>query len=193
MPFHWPEFDNDDPRFMRCATELIGGMVAGMGIPRYQTFRIDNWFGPNWLGFCGKMLGAFGVAKSRNIVIPPFVQNRLTAQSLFVRQPDGGYTYEGDGPKVHHIGKSESNFKNYAHEAAPDTTLVWISGNSRLNQRGSIMAYKPGPENYMMFYVEYQNKNDEWTISQHKNMPPGIADFLRAQSVRYQETLVGLA
>ena len=48
MPFHWPEFDNDDPGFMLCATELVNGILGGMALPplpRYQTFRIDNWFG----------------------------------------------------------------------------------------------------------------------------------------------------
>jgi hypothetical protein len=141
----------------------------GNRLRHYQTFRIDNWFGPKWFGFCGKLVGAVGVANDRNVVIPPFVQNRLTAQSLFVRDDDGSYSHQGDGPKVHNIGTSESNFKNHARDAAPDTTLFWISGNSMRNGRGSIMSYKPGPTNYWMFYVEYQNESRD-----------PIGDFLRS-------------
>lgn len=187
MPFNWPVFDSDDPGFMLCATELVCGIVGGMALPRYQTFRIDNWFGPKWLGFCGKLVGAVGVANSRNVVIPPFVQNRLTAQSLFVRNDDGRYSFHGDGPQIHNIGSSKSNFKNYARDIAPDTILFWISGNSKSNRRGSLMSYKPGPDNYWMFYVEYQKNDGDWSVSQHKQMPPGIADMLRSQSVRYTD------
>lgn len=185
MPFNWPDFDNDDPVFMRCATELVHGIVGGMALPRFQTFRIDNWFGPKWLGFCGKLVGAVGFVNYHNVVIPPFVQNRITAQSQFVRNDDGSYSHQGAGPQIHNIGRSESNFKNYARDAAPDTTLFWISGNTTANRRGSIMCYKPGPENYWMFYVEYQSKDGDWSIAQHKRMPPMIADMLRGQSIRY--------
>lgn len=185
MPFNWTEYENDDPDFLLCATELVHGIVEGMAPPRYQTFRIDNWFGPKWLGFCGKLVGAVGVANFREVVVPPFVQHRLTAQSLFVREDDGKYSHQGDGTQIHNIGTSESNFKNYARDAAPDTTLFWISGNSIPNRRGSIMSYMPGPESYWLFYVEFQNKDGNWSISQHKQMPPKIVEMLRAQSVRY--------
>jgi hypothetical protein len=185
MPFHWPEFENDDPAFMNCAVEMVHGVVGGMGLPRYQVFRIDNWFGPKWLGFCGKLVGVLGVSNFRNVVIPPFVQNRLTAQSLFERDDHGSYSYEGNGPQIHNRGTSKANFTNFARVAAPDTTLFWISGNSMANRRGSIMSYKPGPGNYWMFYIEFQAKDGEWSVAQQKQMPPEIAEMIRAQSVRY--------
>ena len=185
MTFNWAEFDNDDPEFTLNACELVRGIVGGFQLPRYQIFRIDNWFGPKWLGFCGKLVGAVGASNFKNVVIPPFVQNRLTAQSLFERDMNGNYSHLGDGPKIHTIGPSAANFKNYARDAAPNTTLFWISGNSIANERGSIMSYKPGTDAYWMFYVEYAKKNGIWVLSQHKQMPSKIADMLKEQSHRY--------
>ncbi|NLY02288.1 MAG: hypothetical protein GXY83_39890 [Rhodopirellula sp.] len=183
MAFDWPEFDNDDSNFMTCVEELAHGLC--FAVPRFQIFRVDNWFGPKWLGFCGKVVGAVGCHQLGNVVVPPFVQNRLTAQSLFVRNESGGYDCVGEGPQIHHIGASSHNLRNRAKNAAPDTTLIWISGKSLANRRGSFMIYSPGPKNYLAFYVEFQKKDSEWSVSQHKDISPSMVAFFRGQAYRF--------
>ena len=186
MNLHWPESPDDDPGYMKCAKELVAG-VATMS-SRFYVFRINNWFGPKWLGFCGKVMGAFGVAEMGKVVVPPFVQSRITAQSLFEANGEGAFIYRGSGPQIHHVGRSIDNSENLASKAAPQTTLFWISGNSLANGRGTVMVYRPGPENYLTFYVEFQKRNDQWSVSQHKDITPEMVPIFQSWAVKYMES-----
>lgn len=170
--------EDDDPEFV-AIVELVVRGVSGFHKPRqFQVFRINNWFGPKWLGFCARVVGAAGFRNFTNVVVPPFVQNRLTAQSLFVCRPDGQYEYSGDGPQIHHVGKSSENFKNLVRVRTPETMLFWFSGNTKKNKRGSLMAYMPGRSDGM-WYLEFQ-KQEEWSISQQIDFPPAINELIRS-------------
>src|SRR5262245_40999643 len=58
---------------------LANGIVNHHRVPELFLIKIDNWFGPKWLNFCGQWLGAVGVWK-RPVSIPPFVPNRVLWQ-----------------------------------------------------------------------------------------------------------------
>jgi len=159
-----PPFEADDVHFLIEADRIVRGVVAMHSPPRILVFRIDNWFGEKWLRFSGKALGALGVWDNTHTVVPPFVQNRITAQSLFEQTVGNQYSYAGAGPQIHHDGPSSHNLTNRAKRRAPDTALFWFSGNSKLNGRGSIMGYTPTPKQYWGWYLEF-SRSPDWKIS----------------------------
>ncbi|HBE68796.1 MAG TPA: hypothetical protein DDW52_11675 [Planctomycetaceae bacterium] len=157
-------YDDDNVDFIAEVDCVIRGVVGMYTPPRFMVFRINNWFGDNWLQFTGKALGAIGVWQKTRATVPPFVQNRITAQSLFERSSDNQYVHVGTGPNIHNDGPSSHNFGNHVLTTAPDTSLFWYSGNSKRNGRGSIMGSTPSPKKYWWWYLEYVAA-DPWRLS----------------------------
>lgn len=157
-------FDDDDVHFLAEVDHVIRGVVGIHLPPRFMVFRIDNWFGDKWLRFAGKAIGALGVWHDFRATVPPFVQNRITAQSLFELSNDRQYSHAGTGPNIHNDGPSSHNFGNRATTSVPDTALFWFSGKSETNGRGSIMGYTPSPDKYWGWYLEFV-ASDSWKVS----------------------------
>ena len=66
---------------------------------------------------------------------------------------------------------SKANLKRLATAVAPGEAIVWYSGNSAANQRGSLMAYIPSGDAYRTFYVQLL-ANPQWVVAQVKGMSP---------------------
>ena len=181
-----PTFDDDDVHFLTEVDRVIRGVVAMHPPSRFMVFRIDNWFGGKWLRFAGKELGAFGVWHNTRATVPPFVQNRITAQSFFERSNDDQYAHAGTGPNIHNDGPSSHNFGNRALTTAPDTSLFWFSGNSKSNGRGSIMGYTPSPDKYWGWYLEFVMA-DPWKVSKQVDFHDNELALARDRMV----TLIG--
>lgn len=186
MILKMPDFGDDDPGFLTSVDQVIRGVVGTFKPPQFQVFRINNYFGLKWLGFCGKLVGALGCRNFTNVVIPPFVQNRLTARSYFVRNANESYEYLGEGLQIHHVGKSSDNFRNFAATNAPETDLFWFSGNTLKNKRGSLMGYSPG-KSYWLWYLEFHKKGDRWSISKQHDLPLSIIEIMKSQAVSIDE------
>jgi hypothetical protein len=166
-----PPFPDDDAGFLSVVDRLVRGVV-GLHLPqRFLVFRIDNWFGDRWLRFSGKALSALGVRNSSHVVVPPFVQNRITAQCCFERSGDAQYSYVGAGANIHHDGPSSQNLINRAKAQAPEAALFWFSGNSKANGRGSIMGYTPCPEKYWSWFLEY-SRSPDWRLATQIDFHP---------------------
>ncbi len=182
-----PSFNTDDDHFLIEANKVICGVVS-IHLPlQFMVFHIDNWFGDKWLGFEGKILGAFGVSNKSISVIPPFVQNRITTQSLFQRTDDQKYSYSGEGPQIYHQGKSSENFNNHLETNILETALFWVSGNSAINGRGSIMGYVPVKDKYWGWYLELSQLLN-WNISKQIGIHNHEIEMLTKQMI----TLTGL-
>jgi len=98
-----PAFD-DAPDFVKQVEQVVNGIIHRHSPEIVVLLKIDNWFGSNWLGFSGKLLGALGIwsepynQSADNIRIPPFVPSRVVSQRRFV-----GPSYEEiDGGKPIH-------------------------------------------------------------------------------------------
>src|SRR5690242_3368463 len=57
--------------FVDRVDRLLVGLACVARPTAIHVVKIDNWFGPKWLGFSHKVSGAFGVA-SADLVVPPF-------------------------------------------------------------------------------------------------------------------------
>lgn len=90
VPERWTRHDDkDDPAF----TKFVDGLTAMFAAQVKTVFlvRVDNWFGPKWLGFQARVSGAFGVraqnaaTQSGPAVIPPFKPSRIVSERRFIR------------------------------------------------------------------------------------------------------------
>lgn len=58
---------------------LLRGITTTQAPKDLILIRIDNWFGPKWLRFSGKILGAAGLW-NKTLTVPPFVPNRVVSE-----------------------------------------------------------------------------------------------------------------
>jgi hypothetical protein len=154
--------DQDDaPKFIAEVQNLSDGLLRTYLPPALVVIKIDNWFGPRWLNFSGKALGALGILKTR-LTIPPFVPNRVVSQQTFL-----GPSYDElvAGRPIHIHTKSMSALKRYIADVAPGVAILWYSGRSGKSGQGSMMAHFPTPDEYLPLYVRWVSR-DSWQVTQ---------------------------
>lgn len=146
--------ETDAPEFMATTEAILLRIESGRPRQIYVV-RIENWFGRKWAGFAGKVMGALGVAYFDDLVVPPFVPNRVTAQSCYeLSSATGEYSLAGRGSELHLDQTSSQNLRRKVAELFPGVAFLWFSSNSAVNGRGSVMAYVPSPSGHERWFVE---------------------------------------
>ncbi|HEY1937489.1 MAG TPA: hypothetical protein VGJ33_06120 [Candidatus Angelobacter sp.] len=74
---------DDSPEFINEINTTLNGVLRSTAPQEFTLVKIDGWFGPKWLSFSGKVLGALPVWKD-NLTVPPFVPNRVITQRTFL-------------------------------------------------------------------------------------------------------------
>jgi hypothetical protein len=163
---------DDATEFVEQIERAVNGLLSRYS-PRIVTvIKIDNWFGKRWLGFCGKFMGVAGVTlkthshPTDNIAIPPFVPERVVLQHRFAA-PD--YAEIDAGEPVHKHIPSRVALRRKVAVAVPRTALVWYSGNSKANGRGSLMIYLPLGSSYWPLYVSLKDAAP-WRVTECCNI-----------------------
>jgi hypothetical protein len=64
-----PAFD-DAPDFVKQVEQVVNGIIHRHSPEIVVLPKIDNWFGSNWLGFSGKLLGALVFGANPTISLP---------------------------------------------------------------------------------------------------------------------------
>jgi hypothetical protein len=170
---------DDAPEFVNLVENAVNGILHRYSPPTLVLIKIDNWFGSRWLGFRGKFIGAAGVTNNVNkrplddIAIPPFVPERVVSQRRFIA-PHFDEVEAGESIQKHI--PSRLALRRNAALAAPDNALIWYSGNSKANGRGSLMAYLPLDSTYWPWFVDLE-KSDPWRITEIRGIKAG--DFTR--------------
>jgi hypothetical protein len=153
-----PEQD-DAHDFVALVEQSVNGILRQNAPLSLVLIKVDNWFGPKWLGFSGKMLGAFGAWQPK-LTIPPFVPNRIVSERRFVAPV---YSEAAMHRPIHLCIPSKIARTRSVSEVAPGAALVWFSGDSKKSARGSVMAYVPAGESYWSLYVGY-TKRESWRV-----------------------------
>lgn len=161
--------DTDSSQFVRHIAQFIDVIVEDIRPPRFCVIKVDNWFGPKWLAFSHKAMGAFGVA-SQDLVIPPFVPNRILSEKGFTRIESGAFAPDDTICPFHVEQTHHDNTARKLSTHYPDAPIFWWSGRSAFNGRGSFMAYVCGPEGHTPWYVELIGP-DTW----HPSVKKGIS------------------
>ena len=76
----------DSAEFMRKVQALVVGGARDNMLARLYVIRIDNWFGPKWMHFAGKVsVGKHFYAGIHKVTlhVPPFVPHRVVAERVF--------------------------------------------------------------------------------------------------------------
>lgn len=161
--------NTDTTEFTSRVEEIIISVILVTSPKELYVVKIDNWFGPKWVAFSHKVLGAFGVA-CRDLTIPPFVPNRVISETFFVLGETGGGYEERTAVKHLHINQSsDANANRKLSRLLPNAAIFWWSGNTGNNGRGSLMAYLPTPDGHVPWYVGFSEK-DTWHVSVTKGI-----------------------
>ena len=142
--------------------ETVLARVASVQPPGIHITRIDGWFGERWIGFSGKAMGAFGVHHLEEMNIPPFVPSRVITSS-YLKLVGGGYEPSESPLQLHIHQRSEANFRRKVRELVPSDAMIWFSGGSESDGRGSILAYVPSPQGHSPWFVSAV-RDPSWRI-----------------------------
>lgn len=133
----------DSAEFMRKAQALVVGVARDYESARLYVIRVDNWFGPKWMHFAGKVsVGKHFYAGIHKVTlhVPPFVPHRVVAERVFA-----GPGYDGTiaRPPLHIECTSMLALTRRIADVDKEAAFVWFSGQSEVQKRGSIMVYLP--------------------------------------------------
>ena len=133
----------DSAEFMRMVQALVVGVVRDYEPARLCVIRVDNWFGPKWMHFAGKVsVGKHFYAGIHKVTlhVPPFVPHRVVAERVFAG-PD--YDETVARPPLHIECASMLALTRRIADVDKEAAFVWFSGQSEVQKRGSIMVYLP--------------------------------------------------
>ena len=132
----------DDPAFLKIVCQFAKYAAKQHSLALVLAIRIDHWFGENWLGFQGKILGAAGVHNrllSDDLVVPPFHPNRVKAITRLDRTESGAFTsMQVPVEAIHAKRTCESNTRNYIRDSG---IYCWYSGDTDKTSSASLMVY----------------------------------------------------
>lgn len=152
---------NDDSEFIGIFENITKYYVKDLAPDEMYSIKIDSWFDYKWRNFQGKVLGAFGVRNEDQLVVPPFIPDRVVEQHFFEKE-DCSYIPK-EVPALHIYQNSGENVFRRLKGTNRTRLFVWFSGNSKVNSRGSVMIYRIGKESNHTIYISFLKK-DEWQI-----------------------------
>lgn len=120
----------DSPEFMRKVRAIATG-VARVYLPAcLYVVRIDNWFGPRWMQFAGKVsVGKHFYAGIHKVTlhVPPFVPDRVVAERVCAG-PE--YDETVARPPLHIECTSMLALTRRIADVDKEAAFVWFSGQS---------------------------------------------------------------
>jgi len=133
----------DSAEFMKKVQALVVGGARDYEPARLYVIRIDNWFGPKWVHFAGKVsVGKHFYAGIHKVTlhVPPFVPHRVVAERVFAGP---NYDETVARPPLHIECASMLALSRRIADVDKEAAFVWFSGQSEVQKRGSIMVYLP--------------------------------------------------
>src|SRR5262245_18520105 len=145
----------DDPQFVEMVQRIIAQLVTKTFPAKIFVMKTDNWFDHKWLNFSGigsvrfddfrlEIDTALDEFSQDKTTFPPFNPNRIIGEWYFLRTTQGDYLPSLDSPYVHErkLAPIAHNLHKRVTDFADSAVFVWLSSNTKSNQRGSIMVYE---------------------------------------------------
>lgn len=132
--------------------------------------RIDHWFGPRWLGFCGKLYGIAGVRTRRGtarLTVPPFHPHRVQFAREFHLGEGGAFVDRGPDSSLHDWRNSHDNINRSMRRGV----YGWSSGDTASTGRGAVMVYVVTPHWSTAWYAGFERRT-EWCLTTTKWISP---------------------
>jgi len=172
----------DDPQFLELLKRMIFQLVGEKFPEQIFVIKIDNWFDHKWLKFSG--IGRVGFFEDfrlekdtaldefsqDKVTFPPFTPNRVIGEYYFARDQSGSYA-PSLAPFVHQrqLAPSSENLHKRVTDFADSALFIWVSSNTKLNSRASIMVYEVKGSDVQTWYMGLV-KQDNWSVSQTKGI-----------------------
>lgn len=161
--------ENDNPNFVLNCEKIIQNRINLWNPTDIFITRIDNWFDGKWMNFAGTKLHAISFWNFDDILtIPPFHPNRIESSDFYQKTAEQ-YVKKENQKTLHIYQESNDNLKRYISEFTNDGLFVWYSGNSKMNDVGTLMCYLVRESEYHSFYISLSEKKD-WNVSQTKGI-----------------------
>lgn len=179
----------DSAEFMRKVQVIVVGVARDYEPARLYVIRIDNWFGPKWVRFAGKVsVGKHFYAGIHKVAlhVPPFVPHRVVSERVFAG-PNCDETVAR--PPLHIECASMLALTRRIADVDKEAAFIWFSSNSEAQQRGSIMVYLPvaavPPPNHRdwrkrsgAFYIGFSQGEDGWEPAMLRGVSRGEVQHL---------------
>lgn len=136
-----PALPGDSDQFLEEARRLVAEASRIRWLDGLFVVRISGWFGPRWLGFSGKAMGALGMSAS-DLTIPPFVPARVL-QELYFENAGQMFRTAAAPFAVHKRQPSSENLQRRMAKLGPHCAFFWISSDSAAAGRAALMRYIP--------------------------------------------------
>ncbi len=175
---------DDDPIFLDLAGQLIAGAALFNGLTDIVLVHVDHWFGPRWLGFCGKLLGVAGV-RSRSLkgplTPPPFHPHRILSAKSYRFRESKSFEYREESTSLHECRPSHDNI----HRTLPGNTLyAWFSGNTTSTGRGIVMVYVVKRDQCEGWYIAFDKRHD-WHLAQTVEISPNrVHEYIQCNGLQ---------
>lgn len=133
--------ETDDAIFLETIGDIFNGMLLETKVAGISLVKIRDWFGPKWLGFSGKIMGAIGV-NAAELTLPPFNPKRVLSQRSYAFNPNSlAYEKSWLPFRLHPEQSSQENFhRRFAHYVSSGA-FVWYSSDSARTGNGALMIY----------------------------------------------------
>ena len=164
----------DDADFLKVVTAIV--LAVGVRCCPHDLIivKIDSWFGPRWLGFEGKIVcGAVG-SRNASLRVPPFTPARVRYEWA-LRVPS---FEDRKRPRIHRRVRTTDAVWRRLDKVAPDTAIVWFSGASAANGRGSVMVYARERVDSYGWYAGWLRTDGTWLPTQLRDISRRELDIL---------------
>ena len=159
--------DNDNPNFILNCESIIQNRINLWNPTDIFVNRIDNWFDEKWMEFSGTIMSGLSIWKGET-TIPPFHPNRVESSDSYQKTAEL-YTKKENPKTLHIYQESKDNLKRYVSEFSNDGLFIWYSGNSKVNNFGTLMCYLIRESECQPFFITLSGKKD-WNVSQTKGI-----------------------
>ena len=131
--------------------------------------RIDNWFDAKWIKFSAKVMGALSYWRLIEVTVPPFHPNRVESCDYFQREGEKYQELPLEKP-IHITQWSEDNLKRKIADFTDNGLFVWYSGNSKTNNKGTIMIYLVMGSDCFTYHISLTGDKD-WNVHKTSGIP----------------------
>jgi hypothetical protein len=160
-------FENDAPEFIKNLGKIVEDRILKWKPEELYITQIDNWFDDKWLDYGGNLTMHVPVWRTPDLKIPPFHPNRVVRFDYYVNNKFGYVKKEISKP-LHIIQVSSDNLRRNIGSITNNGLFIWYSGNSKLNNRGSIMIYYVHDKECDTFYVSLVSDKG-WNVQKRQS------------------------
>jgi len=162
--------DNDDPRFIALASQLLDAAIRSDRPAEIFLIRIDGWFDAKWLNFSGKVLGAVSVHK-KQVTIPPFHPHRVLSESHFSADSESGAFVPTSAQPLHIAQPSAQNLTRSISRVSQSAVFFWFSSCTLSLDRGCTMLYRTNQDDVSSWYASFY-RSPTWRLDRHRGISP---------------------